>query len=684
MTPQPAATPRTEPLPRLVALEVTRRCVLSCRHCRAAAAQDAASDELTGQEWSRVLESLAGFARPTVILTGGEPLLRDDIADIAACASKLHLRVVLATCGALLDDAAASRLARAGVAAISVSLDGATAACHDAFRDQQGAFAAALGGIEAARRAGLPFQINTTVTRRNVAELGAILELAAKLGAKTFNPFLLVPTGRGRQLASEALSAEEYERTLNWLAEQQARGEVPIRVTCAPHYHRVLQQRGQAPGPGAKGCIGGRSFAFVSHCGTVQACGFLDVAAGDLRQADYDFATIWRTSPVFAALRDRARYRGRCGVCEFHTVCGGCRARALATSGDYLAEEPLCLHQPHRTASRDAPKGAILDGTDGRLIWAAQTQFPVAPGPFEVLGRSIGIESAEALARLRRLRGDGVIRRIGAVFDSRRLGYVSTLVAARVPPQRLAEVAGIVGATSGVTHNYSRRHRYNLWFTLAAPDQAALERALGDLRRRSGIDELQALPAERVYKVQAVFAPPGLEVPPAQAPAALSTQQDNAVTLDAVQRRLVRRLAGDLPVADLPFDALAAEVGLETETLLGQLKAWLAEGVVRRFGAVVSHRRLGYVANGLAVFAAPPERIDDIGLAAARRLEVSHCYRRRPCEGFPYNLFAMIHGRSDQEVRSTAREIAAAAGVSDYDVLMTEQEFKKTSARYFT
>ncbi|MCJ7545040.1 MAG: radical SAM protein [Phycisphaerae bacterium] len=693
MTPPPTAMPPGEPLPRLVALEVTRRCVLTCRHCRAAAAQDAAEDELTGQEWTRLLENLAGFARPTVILTGGEPLLRDDVTDIAARASGLGLRVVLATCGALLDHAAAARLSQAGVAAISVSLDGATAASHDAFRGQAGTFTAALQGIESARQAGLPFQINTTVTRRNVAELPAILDLAAKLGAKTFNPFLLVPTGRGRQLASEALSAEEYEQTLNWLAEQQARGEVPIRVTCAPHFQRILQQRGQAAGlatasprgagPATKGCLGGRSFAFVSHRGTVQACGFLEVAAGDLREADYDFATIWRTSPVFAALRDRTRYGGRCGVCEFHTLCGGCRARAWAASGDYLAEEPLCLHQPRGTASPGAPKGDVLDATDARLIWAAQTQFPIVPRPFELLGRGVGIESAEAMARLRRLREEGIIRRIGAVFDPRRLGYVSTLVTARVPADRLAEVAGIVGTSSGVTHNYSRRHRYNLWFTLTAPDEVALERALADLWRRSGIDELRALPAERVYKIHAVFLPPGLEIPPAQASAAPLSQEQKAVKLDAAGRRMVRRLAGDLPPVELPFDALAAELGQAIETLLHQVKAWLAEGVVRRFGAVVSHRRLGYVTNGMAVFAVPPERIDEVGQAAAQRPGVSHCYRRRPFAGFPYNLFAMIHGHSDQEVRSTAQEIATAAGLSEYDVLMTDQEFKKTSGGYF-
>jgi radical SAM protein with 4Fe4S-binding SPASM domain len=340
---EPAATSAAEALPRLVALELTRRCVLTCRHCRASANEEPADDDLTGKEWAHLLDKLVAFARPTIILTGGEPLLREDAADIAAHAAALGLRVVLATCGVLLDEDAAKHLARAGVAMVSVSLDGATEASHDAFRGQEGAwaFAAALAGIEAAKRAGLPVQVNTTVTAGNVAELPAILELAVTLGAKTFNPFLLVPTGRGRDIADEALSAEQYDRTLNWMADQQGRGDIGLRVTCAPTYQRILQQRHLA-GEGPKGCLGGRSFAFVSHRGTVQACGFLEVAAGELRETDFDFATVWRTSPVFTALRDPSRYSGRCGVCEYRAVCGGCRARALAASGDYLGDDPMC------------------------------------------------------------------------------------------------------------------------------------------------------------------------------------------------------------------------------------------------------------------------------------------------------------------------------------------------------
>ncbi len=179
-----------------------------------------------------MIDNVAGFAQPTVILTGGEPLLRNDVYDLAAHAAGRKLRVVLATCGTVLDDASAERLADSGVAMISVSLDGATARTHDAFRGREGAFEAAMRGIDSAKRAGLAFQVNTTVTRDNVQELPAILELAAGVGARTFNPFLLVPAGRGQGLADQALSAEQYEQTLTWLADRQGFG-MEIRVTCA-------------------------------------------------------------------------------------------------------------------------------------------------------------------------------------------------------------------------------------------------------------------------------------------------------------------------------------------------------------------------------------------------------------------------------------------------------------------
>jgi heme b synthase len=352
-------------LPRLVAWEVTRSCPLACRHCRAAARPTLYPGELTTDEGRRLIENIASFARPTLILTGGEPMLRPDVYDLVEHAHGLGLPVVMAPCGMLIDDEAAARLIASGIECISISLDGATAAAHDAFRGVAGAFQGALRGLEAARRAGLAFQINTTVTRHNLADLPAILDLAVRLGAVAFNPFLLVPTGRGKQLADQEISPEDYERTLQWLADQSARRDIKIRVTCAPHYSRILRERrsrkgkmGDSPllplaphehaaaAPAANGCLGGKAFAFISHVGKVQICGFLELECGDLKREAMNFRRIWESSEVFLQMRDVDSYRGKCGVCEYRRVCGGCRARAYAMTGDALAEEPFCLYQP--------------------------------------------------------------------------------------------------------------------------------------------------------------------------------------------------------------------------------------------------------------------------------------------------------------------------------------------------
>ncbi len=346
-------TKDTPLLPHLIAWEVTRSCPLACRHCRAAARNEPYEGELSTDEGRRLLENIAALAQPTIILTGGEPMLRDDIYDLASYADGLGLPVVMAPCGKMVDRKAVERMKRAGIRCISISLDGASPESHDAFRGVQGAFDMACRAAEAARRGGLPFQINTTVTRANRDDLPAVRDLAVRLGAEVFNPFLLVPTGRGKDLAGQELSAAEYERTLAWLAGQARDGPIRIRVTCAPHYSRLQMQRARRagetpaePAPFSRGCMGGKTFAFISHTGKVQICGFLDVEAGDLRAVDLDFARIWRESPLFAAVRNVDGYGGRCGACEYRRICGGCRARAFAFTGDYLAEEPFCVYRP--------------------------------------------------------------------------------------------------------------------------------------------------------------------------------------------------------------------------------------------------------------------------------------------------------------------------------------------------
>lgn len=363
MSGRSAAHESAVPPLRLVAWEITRSCMLSCRHCRAAAHNGPYEGELSTEECMRFIDALAEMGSCIVILTGGEPMLRKDIYRIAKYGNDRGLRMVMAPCGLLLDRETCVRLLEAGIARISLSIDGATAQSHDAFRGVPGAFDGVMRGIDAAREAGLPFQINTTVTRSNLAELPDIFQLAIDKGAVSFHPFLLVPTGRGEELRHEVISAADYERTLRWIHSLQQDTPIMIKPTCAPHYYRIAAQEGTAVGKQhphghpvkhselnttTKGCLGGQGFVFVSHTGKVQICGFLPLEAGDLRKSDFDFSSIWRESELFREVRDIDAYHGKCGWCEYRKVCGGCRARAYAVDGDYLGEEPYCLYNPKR------------------------------------------------------------------------------------------------------------------------------------------------------------------------------------------------------------------------------------------------------------------------------------------------------------------------------------------------
>ncbi|MFQ6094366.1 MAG: heme b synthase [bacterium] len=357
--------------PRLIAWEITRSCTLNCRHCRAAARYGPYPNEFTTDECFKVLDNIASFARPIMILTGGEPMLRDDIFEIATYGSRLGLRMTMAPCGFLFDNESVQKMKAAGIERISLSLDGATARTHDTFRRIEGAFDAVVRAMRCAREKDLDFQINTTVTKHNLKELDHILQLAIESGAVAFHPFLLVPTGRGKELAGEEISPTEYESVLNWIYDQRKKVPIQFKPTCAPHYYRIFRQREKEQGRRmtpqthgldamTKGCMGGQSFAFISHTGRVQICGFLETECGDVRKENYDFRKIWETSPIFEQMRNLDGYHGRCGYCEYRKVCGGCRARAFAATGDYLDEEPYCIYEPKMGAKESPCKGRLI------------------------------------------------------------------------------------------------------------------------------------------------------------------------------------------------------------------------------------------------------------------------------------------------------------------------------------
>jgi heme b synthase len=370
--------PSSYPPPRLIFWESTAGCNLSCIHCRrVTVAGQLLPQDLTTAEAFGLIDQVAAFARPIFVLSGGEPLFRPDIFEIARHATESGLIVALATNGTLIDAPAARRIAESGVKRVSVSFDGADAPTHDLFRGR-GAFQQALAGIEHLRATGVPFQINTTVARHNVGQMPETLRMAVELGAQALHLFLLVPVGCGVEIADDQqITPAEYEAVLHWLYDAETAGGIELKATCAPHYFRIVRQRqaeerrqgivrtlpeshhrqehagGNGRGhPGGhpamnamtKGCLAGTGVCFVSHRGEVFPCGYLPVEAGNIRRQP--FREIWENAPLFAELRDPDLLGGKCGLCEFKRICGGCRARAYGMTGEYLAEEPFCTYDP--------------------------------------------------------------------------------------------------------------------------------------------------------------------------------------------------------------------------------------------------------------------------------------------------------------------------------------------------
>jgi radical SAM protein with 4Fe4S-binding SPASM domain len=377
---------------RLVFWESTKACNLSCRHCRAVPQRTLGPRELTTRRALDLMDAIAAVGKPVFVMSGGEPLFRPDVFDLAEYGAQTGFRMALATNGTLVDRQMAAKIADAGFSRVAISLDGANAETHDRFRGQRGAYALAVAGIRGLREEGVSVQINATIARHNVAELPAMLDFALSLDVDALHLFMLVPVGCGLEIApAEMLPAAEYERVLHWFDEQAKTCPIDLKATCAPHYYRIRAQRLEdarrsgdfsetfiAPGTRAKaapmllhggghgqhlsamtrGCLAGTSVCFISNEGEVYPCGYLPVSAGDTRVER--FADIWNASPIFEQLRDPGALEGKCRACRFEAICGGCRARAYAATGSFLAEEPFCTYRPDLdpVAARDSRLGA--------------------------------------------------------------------------------------------------------------------------------------------------------------------------------------------------------------------------------------------------------------------------------------------------------------------------------------
>ena len=343
--------------PFTIAWEITRSCAYACAHCRADAQPRRDPRELDTAEGKRLIDMLAGFGtRPILVLTGGDPLMRRDIFELARHADERGLRVSLTPTATALSTRERMRTARAaGVRRVAFSVDAADPAVHDRFRGFDGSFERTLAGIKNARAEDMPLQINTTVCASNVDQLEQFVPLLQEWAVVQWSVFFLVPIGRGAGLPM--LTAQEHESVLGWLCDLSDSAPFDITATAAPQYRRIVRQRSRRlagagfhfpdgldrPGHG-KGVNDGRGFMFISHVGQVMPSGFLPLVAGNVR--DDDPVALYRNSPLFRELRDPTALKGKCGRCEFREVCGGSRARAYGVTGDHLAADPSCPYQP--------------------------------------------------------------------------------------------------------------------------------------------------------------------------------------------------------------------------------------------------------------------------------------------------------------------------------------------------
>jgi radical SAM protein with 4Fe4S-binding SPASM domain len=327
--------------PLLVIWEVSRACDLACVHCRAMAIPGREAWELTTGEGRRLVADIRRFGRPIFVLTGGDPLKRDDIFDLIEAGATAGLPTHLSPSGTpLLTHAALHRAREAGLDGVSISIDGSTAEIHDRFRGVPGAFGWSLDGAAAAAGLGLALQINTTLTPHNLDDLPAIADLVGALEARRWSLFLLVPTGRAG--AAMQIGAAACERVFRWLHALSRTAPFRIKTTEGPHYRRVALQAGG--GRFVPGMNDGSGFVFVSARGDIQPSGFLPVTAGNVRRDD--LVRVYREHPLFVMLRDPDRLKGRCGRCEYRALCGGSRARAWAAGGDLMGEDPACSYEP--------------------------------------------------------------------------------------------------------------------------------------------------------------------------------------------------------------------------------------------------------------------------------------------------------------------------------------------------
>jgi siroheme decarboxylase len=338
--------------------------------------------------------------------------------------------------------------------------------------------------------------------------------------------------------------------------------------------------------------------------------------------------------------------------------------------------------------SAEPTSKTVLDELDKQLLNGMQFDFPLSASPWDTLAQGMGLTGAQVLSRVRRLKDTGIIRQISAIFDTRALGYTSTLAAARIPEGRLDLAAAVVSRHPGVSHNYKREAEFNLWFTLAVPPGESLDGHLKRLANEARFEDYLALPTIRTFRIGVKLDVGGGHTQKTDPqPAKRHNHQADPVALTQDDRAYIRALQEDLPLEECPFEQACLELGVTFDELRSWMQKMQENGVMRRFAAILRHRQAGFAANGMVVWRVADEHIQQAGELAAQAPEVSHCYQRPCSDAWPYNLYTMIHARSEPDCQQVIDRIAAGLaplGMTSHRTLYSTTEYKKQRVRYFT
>jgi siroheme decarboxylase len=327
-----------------------------------------------------------------------------------------------------------------------------------------------------------------------------------------------------------------------------------------------------------------------------------------------------------------------------------------------------------------------MDDLDRELLNVLQMNLPLTATPYAAMGERLGLPEAEVIARVGALKDARVLRQVSAIFDTRKIGYRSSLVAMRVAPERLPEAARIINEHPGVSHNYERNHEFNLWFTVAVPPPSTVEEHVGALHEKAGAEATRILQTLKLFKIGVKLDMTGKSDITARDPGAVRREADWNVgqALSPLDVQLVRELQKDLLLAPHPFLPAATRLGITEDTLLAEARRMMEQGILRRFAAVLYHRKAGFKSNAMGVWRAPEDRVEELGFEMASFAAVSHCYQRPVYPDWPYNIFTMVHGRTSEECERILGAIAEATGIADYVSLYSTREYKKTRVEYFT